>query len=196
MVRGDFPRRRCKAILQSVDVPKPCAAIDTRTAVPDSEARRVDMQSSDVIEVVTHLLAMGSVKLLYSRMRLPFLRALRLYWWHRGRVSHSDVQHRSLLESDVALLVRRVEIPVIGRDGEISGVLCRNLPLTSASRSIPLTQDQDTAIIPCTERLGNRGHVDHWQSALPPSFSEATPGRWHEMSNGPLSPEHIQQRDK
>ena len=101
------------------------------------------MQTHDVIEVVTHLLAVGSVKLLYSRMRLPFLRALRLYWWHRGRVFHSAVRHRSLLESDVALLVRRVEIPVIGRDGEISGVLCRNLLLTS--RSTPLTQDQDTA---------------------------------------------------
>ena len=99
------------------------------------------MQSSDVIEVVTHLLAVGSVKLLYSRMRLPFLRALRLYWWRRGGVFCSDVQHRSLLESDVAVLVRKVEIPVIGRNGEISGVLYRNLLLTSASRSTQLTQD-------------------------------------------------------
>ena len=88
------------------------------------------MQSRDMIEVVTHLLAVGSVKLLYSRMRLPFLRALRLYWWRRGRTFHSDVRHRSLPESDVVLLVGKVEIPVIGRDGEISGVLCRNLVLT------------------------------------------------------------------
>src|SRR6478752_2485673 len=29
-----------------------------------------------------------------------------------------------------------------------------------------------------------RDHVDHWQSAVPPSFSEATHGPWHEMSNG------------
>jgi hypothetical protein len=103
------------------------------------------MQSDDVIQVVTNLLAVGSAKLLYSRMRLPFLRALRLHWWNRGRVFHSAVRHQSLLESDVALLVRRVDIPVIGRDGEISGVLCRNVLLTSASRSTSLTQDRDTA---------------------------------------------------
>jgi hypothetical protein len=36
---------------------------------------------------------------------------------------------------------------VIGRDGEIAGVLCRNSPLISASRSTPLTQDQDAANI-------------------------------------------------
>jgi hypothetical protein len=93
------------------------------------------MQTNDVIEVVTHLLAAGSVKLLCSRMRLPLFRILRLYWWHRGRVFYSDTEHQSLLVTDVVLLVRRVEIPVIGRDGEISGVLCRNLLLTSTSRS-------------------------------------------------------------
>ena len=48
---------------------------------------------------------------------------------------HAAVRLRSSLESDVALFVRRIEIPVIGRDGEIAGVLCRNSPLTSASRS-------------------------------------------------------------
>jgi hypothetical protein len=63
------------------------------------------------------------------------------------RIFHSAVRHRSLLETDIGVFVRTVEIPVIGRDGEISGVLCRNLPLTSASRSTPLTQSQDTAII-------------------------------------------------
>jgi hypothetical protein len=98
------------------------------------------MQSSDVIEVVTHLLAAGSAKLLYSRIRVPFLRALRLYWLNRARVFHSAVQHRSSIESDVGLLVKRVEIPVIGRDGEISGVLRRSFPLTSASRSTALTK--------------------------------------------------------
>src|SRR6516165_2873517 len=60
---------------------------------------------------------------------------------------HAAVRLRSSLESDVALFVRRIEIPVIGRDGEIAGVLCRNSPLTSAPRSTALTQDQDTAII-------------------------------------------------
>jgi hypothetical protein len=35
---------------------------------------------------------------------------------------------------------------VIGRDGEISGVLCGNM-LISASPSAPLTQYQDTLII-------------------------------------------------
>ena len=41
------------------------------------------MQSNDLIEVVT----VGSARLLYSRMRLPFLRALRLYWRNGGRIS-------------------------------------------------------------------------------------------------------------
>jgi hypothetical protein len=38
--------------------------------------------------------------------------------------------------------------------------------------------------LPCTEQFGKRGHVDHWQSAVPPSLSEATHGPWHEMSHG------------
>ena len=41
------------------------------------------MQSNDVIEVVTPL-GVGSAKLPYSRMRLPFLRALRVNWWNRA----------------------------------------------------------------------------------------------------------------
>ena len=52
-----------------------------------------------------------------------------------GRIFHAAGRHLSSLKSDVALFVRRIEIPVIGRDGEIAGVLCRNSPLTSASRS-------------------------------------------------------------
>ncbi len=64
-----------------------------------------------------------------------------------GRIFHAGVRHRSSLESDVVLFVRRVEIPVIGRDGEIAGVLCRNSPLTSVSPSAPLTLDQDADII-------------------------------------------------
>jgi hypothetical protein len=34
-----------------------------------------------------------------------------------------------------------------------------------------------------------------WQSALPPSLSEATHGPWHEMPNGHLSLEHTQRGD-
>src|SRR5262249_19050970 len=36
----------------------------------------------------------------------------------------------------------------------------------------------------CTEQFGKRGHVDHWQGAVPPSLSETSLGTWHEMSNG------------
>jgi len=64
-----------------------------------------------------------------------------------GRIFRAAGRHLSSLESDVALFARRIDIPVIGRDGEIAGVLCRNSPLSSASRSTPLTQDQHTAII-------------------------------------------------
>jgi GNAT superfamily N-acetyltransferase len=55
----------------------------------------------------------------------------------QGQIFHAAVRRRSSLESDVALFVRRVEIPVIGGDGEISGVFCRDLRLTSTSRSTP-----------------------------------------------------------
>jgi signal transduction histidine kinase len=58
-----------------------------------------------------------------------------------------EISEVTSLGSDVALFVRRIEIPVIGRDGEIAGVLCRNSPLSGASRSTPLTRDQHTAII-------------------------------------------------
>ena len=64
-----------------------------------------------------------------------------------GRSFRAAGRHLSSLESDVALFVMRVEIPVIGRDDGIAGVLCRNSTLTSSSRSTPLTQDQDTAVI-------------------------------------------------
>lgn len=75
------------------------------------------MQSNEVIEVVT------------------------------PRIFHADIWHLSSLECDIAPTVRRVEISAIGRDREISGAMCRNLPPASASHSIPLTQDQDTAAI-------------------------------------------------
>jgi len=41
-----------------------------------------------------------------------------------------------------------------------------------------------------TEQFEKRAH------AVPPSLSETTHGPWHEMSNGLLSLEHIQQRGK
>jgi hypothetical protein len=103
------------------------------------------MQSNDVIEVVTPL-GGGISEVALFPDAAAVLAGTAGVLVEQGRIFHSAVRHRSLLESNVALFVRRVEIPVIGRDGEISGVLCRNLPLTGASRSTPLTQDQDTAI--------------------------------------------------
>jgi hypothetical protein len=104
------------------------------------------MQGNDVIEVVTPL--GDRISEFTSRPDAAAVLAgtagVLVEW---GRIFHAAVRHLSSLESDVALFVRRVEIPVIGRDGEIAGVLCRDLPLTRASRSAPLTQDQDTAII-------------------------------------------------
>lgn len=51
-----------------------------------------------------------------------------------GWIFHAAGQHLSSLESDVVRLVRWIEIPVFGRDGEIAGMLCRNSPLSSATR--------------------------------------------------------------
>ena len=68
------------------------------------------MQSNDVIEVVTPL-GVGATKLPYSRMWLPFLRALRVYWRSRAAV-----RHLSSVASHIALFVRRVEIPAVGRE--------------------------------------------------------------------------------
>ena len=39
------------------------------------------MQSNGVIEIVAPF-GVGSAKLPYSRMRLPFSRALRVFWWN------------------------------------------------------------------------------------------------------------------
>ena len=44
--------------------------------------------------------------------------------------------------------------------------------------------------LPRTEQLEKRA------DAVPPSLSDTTHDPWHEMSNGLLSLEHIQQRDK
>jgi hypothetical protein len=50
--------------------------------------------------------------------------------------------------------------------------------------------------LPCTEQFGKRGHVDHCQSAVPPSLLEATHRPWHEMSNGLSNAATFHQRDK
>jgi signal transduction histidine kinase len=76
------------------------------------------MQSNDVIEVVAPL---------------------------GGRIFFAAERHLSCLESGVALFVSRIDIPVIGGDGQIAGVLCRDARLSGAST--PPTQDQDTAFI-------------------------------------------------
>jgi hypothetical protein len=100
------------------------------------------MQSNDVIEVVTPV-GGGISEVTSFPDAVAVLAGTAGVLVEPGRIFHSAVRYRLSLESDVVLFVRRVEIPVIGRDGEIAGVLCRSLPLTSASRSTPLTEDQD-----------------------------------------------------
>jgi hypothetical protein len=104
------------------------------------------MQSNDVIEVVTPL-GSGISEVTSRPDAAAVLAGTAGVLVERCRIFHATVRHLSSLESDVDLFVRRVEIPVVSRDGEIAGVLCRNLPPTGASRSAPLTQDQDTDII-------------------------------------------------
>jgi signal transduction histidine kinase len=104
------------------------------------------MQSNAVIEVITPL-GGGITEVSLFRDVAAVLAGKAGVLVELGRVFHPAVRHLSSLERDIAPFERRVEIPIIGRDGEITGVLCRDLPLTSASRSIPLTWDQDTAII-------------------------------------------------
>src|SRR6266576_4822758 len=104
------------------------------------------MQSNDAIEVVAPLSGRISEVALFPNAAAVLAGAAGVLV-EPGRIFHAAGRHLSSLESDVALFVRRIEIPVIGRDGEIAGVLCRNSPLSGASRSTPLTQDQHTAII-------------------------------------------------
>jgi signal transduction histidine kinase len=104
------------------------------------------MQSNDVTEVVAPL-GGGISEVNSFPNAAAVLAGAAAVLVEPGRILHAAVRHRSSLESDVTLFVRRVEIPVIGRDGEIAGVLCPNSPLSSAWRSTPLTQDQHTAII-------------------------------------------------
>ena len=104
------------------------------------------MQSNDAIEVVVPLGGGISEVTLFSDSA-AILAGTAGVLVEPGRIFHAVGRHLSSLESDVALLVRRIEIPVIGGDGEVAGVLCRNSPLISDSRSAPLTQDQHTAIM-------------------------------------------------
>lgn len=104
------------------------------------------MQSKDAIEVVAPL-GGGISEVALFPDAAAVLAGTAGVLVRPGRIFHAAGRHLSSLESDVALFVRRIEIPVIGRDGEIAGVLCRNSPLSSASRSTPLTQDQHTAIM-------------------------------------------------
>ena len=103
------------------------------------------MQSNDMIKVVTPL-GGGIGEVASFPDEAAILAGIAGILVERGRVFRAAIRHLSSAESDVSLLVRTVEIPLIGEDGEISGVLCRNLPLTSPSRSTPLTEYQGTAI--------------------------------------------------
>jgi hypothetical protein len=101
------------------------------------------MQSNDMIKVVTPL-GGGISEVTSFPDEAAVLAGIAGILVERGRIFHAAVRHLSSAESDVSLLVRTVEIPLIGEDGEISGVLCRDLPLTSPSRSTPLTEYQGT----------------------------------------------------
>ena len=92
------------------------------------------MQSNDAIEVVAPLGGRISEVALFPNAAAVLAGAASVLV-EPGRIFHAAGRHLSSLESDVALFVRRIEIPVIGRDGEIAGVPCRNSPPSSASRS-------------------------------------------------------------
>jgi hypothetical protein len=104
------------------------------------------MQSNDMIKVVTPL-GGGIGEVASFPDEAAILAGIAGILVERGRVFRAAIRHLSSAESDVFLLVRTVEIPLIGEDGEISGVLCHNLPLTSPSRTTSLTEYQGTAII-------------------------------------------------
>ncbi|MBR0716520.1 hypothetical protein [Bradyrhizobium liaoningense] len=106
---------------------------------------RLDMQSNDAIEVVAPLGGGISEVTLFPDAAAVFAGTAGVLL-EPGRIFHAAGRHLSWLESAVALFVGKIEIPVICRDGGIAGVLCRNSPLASASRSTPLMQDQDTGV--------------------------------------------------
>jgi hypothetical protein len=110
------------------------------------KSRRIELQSNDAIEVVASL-GGGISEITLCPDAAAVLAGAAGVLMEPGLIFHTAGRALSSLESDVALFVRRIEIPVFGRDGEIAGVLCRDSPLSSASRSTPMTQDQHTAII-------------------------------------------------
>jgi signal transduction histidine kinase len=117
---------------------------NTRNNDARLKARRLDMQSNDAIEVVAPL-GVGISEVALFPDAAAVLTGTACVSVEPGRVFFAARRNLSALESDVVEFVRRIEIPVIGGDGEIAGVLCRNSRLSNASS--PLTQYQDTAII-------------------------------------------------
>jgi signal transduction histidine kinase len=104
------------------------------------------MQSNDIIEVVTPLGGGISEVSLFPDAAAVLADSAGVLL-EQGLILHAAARHLSSLQSDADRFARRIDIPVVGRDGENAGALCRNLPLTSAPRSAPLTQDKDAAII-------------------------------------------------
>ena len=100
------------------------------------------MQSNDAIEVAVPFGAAISEVALCAAAVLTGTACILA---EPGRICFAAGRNLSSLESDVSLFAGRVEIPVIGGNGEIAGVLCCNSPLSSASTL--LTQNQDTATI-------------------------------------------------
>src|SRR6266567_4083754 len=92
------------------------------------------MQDNDAIEVVAPLVGGISEVALFPDAAAVLASTADILL-EPGRLFNAAGRHLSSLESNVALFVRRVEIHVIGRDGEIAGVPCRNSPPSSASRS-------------------------------------------------------------
>ena len=62
------------------------------------KTRRLDMRSNGVIETVAPFWR-GIRKVPYSRMRLPFSRALRVFWWNEARMFHAAGRHLSSLRA-------------------------------------------------------------------------------------------------
>src|SRR3954464_7463412 len=84
IARGDFPRRCCKGTLQSMVVPKLSVPKPTR-----GTRCRIEKPGGSICKATTQLkssrlLALGSAKS-HSRMRLPFLQALRANWRNQAR---------------------------------------------------------------------------------------------------------------
>ncbi|MBP1888374.1 hypothetical protein J2Z50_006693 [Ensifer mexicanus] len=103
------------------------------------------MQSDDVIEVVTPFGGGISEVTLFTNAA-AVLAGTAGVLVEQGRILDAVIRHRSSLDSDVALVARRVEMPPIGRDCEITGVPCRNLSLSS--RAALLTQDVGPQTVP------------------------------------------------